>query len=415
MSCGLVRSGFAAFLFGGMLTIVCPVAVADRINLAALTELEDAKQAGRIVKEYKGETLEFPQVGRLSPAAAEVLAKHDTDIELNAVRKLDADLAAAWSGFKHTLLLHGVTHLDDQTSAALAAGSATLSLENLESLTHVQLAAKLAKQANFLRFRRLTKIEKPVADALSQGICGLALPMIETLDHAGIATKLLNDGTYPCIFERLAVLEPAAGKALCVVPCDLYFKSLTKMPPAVAKALEGHRGVLDVDQLEGLDPAACASLLTNNGPLDLGGCDTLVVPGQPVPPAVLEAFSGHQGSLTLGGLANIPLDLADAIRQRQHHTTLTDVAFVTAVLAGGLAGKGGPNGVVWLPHATEIEQGQNNAAQALLMIKPRPGPVGALGPAAIILPGELKDKLPEALTVAIEKHACLHFNNQFGP
>jgi len=49
------------------------------------------------------------------------------------------------------------------------------------------------------------------------------------------------------------------------------------------------------------------------------------------------------------------------------------------------------------------------------MIKPRPGPVGALGPAAIILPGELKDKLPEALTVAIEKHACLHFNNQFGP
>ena len=41
----------------------------------------------QIVKEYKGETLEFSRVERLSPEAARVLATHDADIVLNALRR----------------------------------------------------------------------------------------------------------------------------------------------------------------------------------------------------------------------------------------------------------------------------------------------------------------------------------------
>ena len=406
-----MRSGFAAFVLGGLLIAFSPFALADRINLADLTAIENAKQAEQIVKEYKGETLEFSRVERLSPEAARVLGTHDADIVLNALQKLDADLAAALSGFEHTLSLHRLTGLNDETSAALAAGSGTLSLENLASLVHVGLATKLAKQANFLRLH-LRAIEEPVADVLAEGSCGLALPLIEKLEHPGLATKLVNGGRRPCVFERLTELEPAVAKALCAAECDLCFKSLKEMPPDVAKALEGHRGVLDVDQLEGLHPDACVSLLTNQGPLDLGGCDKLVVPGQPVPPAVLKAVAEHQGPLTLGGLANIPHDLADAIRQREHHTHLPHVEFVTATLAGGLAGNGGPNGVVWLPNAVGIDK---NAVLILLQIKPRPGPVGPLGQPAIILPAGLKAGLPQGHVTAIEKHVAVQFANQLGP
>ena len=52
-----MRSGFAAFVLGGLLIAFSPLALADRINLADLTAIENAKQAEQIVKEYKGETL----------------------------------------------------------------------------------------------------------------------------------------------------------------------------------------------------------------------------------------------------------------------------------------------------------------------------------------------------------------------
>jgi hypothetical protein len=417
-------ASLAALLLGFFMSLG---ALAAEPDAAQVTAVEDAAHAGDILAHSAGEPLNFEKLKALSPDAAAVLAEHKADILINSLEKLDADIAAALANFEHTLSLHGITEVDDETAAALAKSRATLSLENIESLTHVGLAEKLAAQP-FLVFRRLKAVEKPVADALAAGGCSLALPMLEKLEHGPLATKLVgqtvaianqNDQRHPSyVFEKLTDLSPEAAAGLCLARCNLYFKALLHMPPKVAAAFEGHRGVLDVDRLQQVAPAAAASLLKNDGPLDLGGCAGFVVAGQPVQQAVLAALIAHQAPLSLGDLQDVPKDLADAIRQRKHHTKLLDVACLTTTLALGLANQGGVQGVVWLPHTEAVEPPnaeQPGAVPNLLkMPVPRapPGPLGA--PAVILSPG-LRSRIPAGHAEAIERHLAIQFGNQFGP
>ncbi len=391
------------------------ITLKTEIRATELTVIDDPIQAEQILAQFKGTTIELPKVRELKPAAVAVLARHNTDIVLNALEKLDADTAAAWKNFEHTLSLHGITKLDEPTAAALAECRAVLSLENLESLDQVNLATKLAAQPNLLTFRRLTAVARDVADELAMGNCDLAIPMIGKLDHAGLATKLLNGGQRPCYFEKLCVLGPQAAEALCSCKCDLYFKTLKQVDPAVAKAFEQHHGVLDLDKLQNVPPDVIASLLKNQGPLDLGGCNQLCRNGQPVPKTVLAALVAHAHSLTLGDLDAIPPDLVDAIRQRNHHTVLPDVRRVTVQLAAGLAGKGGVKGVVWLVNADQ--EPEEDAVNALLKLKLGPQAVlpGPLGSPAVILPSELHRHLTPEQILAIGKHVGIQFDNQFGP
>ena len=393
-----------------------PRAAAQKLPLSDLAELVDPKQAERILREADGEVLWLPRVTTLSPAAAKVLARHDTDIAFASLRRIDAETAAAWNGFTRVLELPGMGEIDAGTVAALAGCKATITLENLATLGDVTLATKLAGQSNMLSFQRLTGVGVPVADAFAGGGCGLRLPWLTRLDHPGLARKLLNAGAIPCVFEGLTELDAAAAKALCSTPCDIYFKALQRLPPDVASALEGHRGVLDVGRLANAEFAVLGSLLRNDGPLDLGGCERLGG-GEPVPPEVLEAIAAFPHALTLGGLPRVPREVAAAIRRRTHHTVLPLVEMITPDLAAGLSDRGGVKGVVWLPVADSVEEaeGAGGPIQTLLEIKAQPGPPGPMGSPAVILSNGLRSRLPASYVSAIEKHPGLHFNNQFGP
>jgi len=385
-------------------------------DVSKLTALEDEKHAADILSASAGQMLKFDSLEQLSPAAAEVLARHDADIALHTLRKLDADLAAAFGEFRHTLGLHGIEELDAAAAAALAEGKAVLSLENLRSLTHVGLAEKIAAQPFLVTFKQLEKVEPAIiADTLAAGACGLALPAIVALDHQGLAKKLVSDGQKACVFEKLTKLGPVAAKGLCGKPCSLHFKALKAMPPEVAAEFAEHQGVLDVDRLVKVHPEAAVSLLGNRGPLDLGGCDGFVNVGQPVPAPVLVAVAGHQSSLTLGGLGVVPADLADAIRQRTHHTFLPHVHHITVDLARGLAGIGigadGVRGNVWLTNAEQVELG---AIPALLKMKPIKNPLGPQGHPAVILSSGLRSWIPAEHSRAIENNLAINFDNQFG-
>lgn len=415
-----------AFSGFGKLVLVMLVACAllgqtrgEENDIAKLTAIEDEKHAAEILSASAGQMLMFDSLAQLSPAAAEVLARHDADIALHALTKLDADLAAAFSEFRHTLGLHGIEQLDDAAAAALAEGKAVLSLENLRSLTHVGLAEKIAAQPFLVTFKQLEKVEPAIiADTLAAGACGLALPAIVALNHQGLAQKLVSDGQKACVFEKLTKLGPAAAKGLCGRPCNLHFKALKAMPPNLAAEFANHVGVLDVDRLVKVHPEAAVSLLGNRGPLDLGGCDGFVNVGQPVPQPVLAAVAGHRSALTLGDLNEVPADLADAIRQRTHHTVLPDVRCVTVVLAQGLAGNGGVQGVVWLTNTEQVEPPDAvhaGAVPMLLRMKPVQALPGPLGQPAVILSSGLRSRLPDGHTQAIENHFAVHFGNQLGP
>ncbi len=390
---------------------------AAEVDVSKLTALKDEKHAEEILSASTGQLLMFDSLEQLSPAAAEILARHDADIALHALEKLDADLAAAFGEFRHTLGLHGIKELDNAAAAALAGGKAVLSLENLRSLTHVGLAEKIAAQQHLVTFKQLEKVKPEIADALAAGPCGLELPVIAELTHLGLAQKLIGNGKKEYRFEKLTKLGPAAARGLCGVPCNLHFKALTVMEPEVAAEFTNQVGVLGVDHIVKMNPEAAASLLGNLGPLDLGGCDGFVKVGQQVPPPVLQAVAQHASSLTLGGLRSVPADLADAIRQRKHHTVLPHVRCLTVEMAQGLAGKGGVQGVVWLPNTEQVEpknQIHNGAVPELLRMKAIQAKPGPLGQPAIILSSGLRLSLPEGHIQAIENHLAINFDNHFG-
>jgi hypothetical protein len=245
--------------------------------------------------------LRFDALVALDPAAAAELAKHEGMICFAALAELSPEAAQALAARKpmkgfgqFDLEFRTLRHITPETAAALATHVGNLRLPAIERLDSPELARKLAGQWGELKVG-VTELSPEIAAILAT-----------------------NEGVYEDK-TRPGVVLRRADQSRSV----LWFAGLKQLEPAVAEALAAQQGVLVLNELADLDPAAAASLAKRNGgSLILNGLELLspetaaalaAYDGEialralpEISPAAATALAAHRGRLHLTGLVNPP-------------------------------------------------------------------------------------------------------------
>ena len=343
-------------------------------------------------------SLVFPRVKSVDAPTAAVLAKHPTGVKLPGIEKLDQQVAVELAKTSSVLGLDGIRQLDADIARILATSRALLSLEGIGDLTSLPLAEKLSKQIGTLRFPRIKKLDRKIADVLSGGTITVWMPALQELTHPGLASALARSGM-DVELRDLQAFNAAAAQGLCADECDVYLPSLAKLGNDVAEAFSQHQGVLQLHGVQAADPDEIAFLLTNNGPLSIGGIKAFGPPGQPVDARILQATSLHAWPLDIG-LEDIPPDLAAAIRKRKAPIDLVGIKWLSKQLAESLVGC---ECVVSMNNVNGIEPGA-----AVILLKHRHPDKKNSG---FVLPVDARDLLNAGELEQLEKHESIHFGN----
>ncbi len=342
-------------------------------------------------------SLVFPKVKQVDPQTAAVLAKHPTGVKLPGIEKLDKGVADVLARSRLVLGLDGIQQLDADIAQSLATSNALLSLEGIAKLDSLPLAQKLSRQDCTLQFPRITEVDQNIADALSNGPITLSMPRLRKLSHKGLAAKIArapSDVNLP----DLPDLNANVAEGLCVGVCNVYLPSVIKLNGGVAEAFSQHQGVLQLHGVQAATPAEIALLLTNNGPLSIGGIKAFGQPGQPVDPRILQAISLHAWPLDIG-LDDIPPNLAAAIKKRKASINLVGVKWLSKPLAKSLVGC---DCMVYIMNVEGLEAG---AADELLEHRDSQKTSG------FVLPVDARRLLNAGEVDRLEKHECIHFGN----
>lgn len=245
--------------------------------------------------------LQFDALVELDPAAAAELAKHEGTIRFTVLAELTAEAARALAAHKPVkgfgqfdLDFRALRQILPETAAALTAHVGNLRLPALERLDSPDLARKLAGQWGELKL----------------GVMELS-PEIAAI----LATNegVFEDRTRPgVVFQR-------AERGHSV----LWFAALPRLEPAVAEALVAQQGVLVLNELVDLDPAAAASLAKRKG-------GSLILNGlERISPETAAALAAYDGEIALRALRTLSPEAARALathRGRLHLTGLVDVS-----------------------------------------------------------------------------------------
>lgn len=244
-------------------------------------------------------TLQFDALVELDAAAAAELAKHEGAIRFTALDELSPEAARALAAHKPVggfgqfdLDFRALRQISPETAAALATHVGNLRLPALERLDSPDLARKLAGQWGELKVG-VTEVSPEIAAILAT--------------NEGV----FQDRTRP------GVVIQRADKGHSV----LWFAALPRLEPAVAEALAAQQGVLVLNEVADLDPAAAASLAKRNGgSLILNGLERLS-------PETAAALAAYDGEIALRALREIPPKAATALaahRGRLHLTGLVN-------------------------------------------------------------------------------------------
>lgn len=378
--------------------MVCEAAPLSK-GLPPLEDVEEltpelAAQYSKLVNK----TLTFPRVKQVDRRTAAVLAKHPTGIQLPGVASLEREVAEELARSSPVLGLDGIQELNADIAGILATSDAHLSVEGIAKLDSLPLAQKLSRQIGTLRFLWITDVHQNIADALSNGPITLSMPRLQTLTHKGLASKIARAGMAVNLPD-LKVFNADAAEGLCAGVCNVYLPSLKKLDNGLAAAFSQHQGVLQLHGLQDAKPAEIALLLTNNGPLSIGGIKAFNQPGQPVDPGILQAISLHAWPLDIG-LADIPPDLAAAIKKRKAPIDLVGVKWLSRALAQSLVGC---ECMVYMMNVAGFEKG---AADELLKHR-HPDKKNS----GFVLPVDAGRFLNAGELERLEKHESIHFGN----
>lgn len=210
-----------------------------------------------------------------------------------------------------------------------------------------------------------------------------------------MARKLAHSGTVE--LPKVQNLGRPVLEAFCAAPCDLYLPGIVKLDPEDAAGLETHRGVLDLENLVDPPPTVLACILCNDGPLGLGSVRTL---GKAPPKMLRRALERHKGLLGLDGLQDLTAETAEAFARRDGITDLRGIAQLPLDVAEKLRNCRGTLNL-------GVKQLDPPVIEELLRHR-------HIGP-GLVFPMHLRANLAEDDARRFEKHEGLHFGDASAP
>jgi hypothetical protein len=261
------------------------------------------------------------QVDSLSVSQAESLVTRKGPLALNNLKTLPAEVAAVLARHEGELSLNGLTDLSPEAAAALARHKA------VEAFGRADLS-----------LNRLTAVSTAAAEALASHRGTLALHGLQTLDSVPLARKLAAQwgelhlgltSLSPEIAAELAknegVFEDRSRPGVVerrgdFAPSILRLDNLQALSPEAAAALSKHQGILVLNDLTTLDPAAARELAKRRGgrvnPTRLGL--TLVLNGlTALSTETAAALAMCQGEVVLRAVTELPAGAAEALARSQ--------------------------------------------------------------------------------------------------
>jgi acetyl esterase/lipase len=253
--------------------------------------------------------LQFDALVELDPAAAAELAKHEGAIRFTVLAELTAEAAQALAAHKPVggfgqfdLDFRALRQISPETAAALATHVGNLRLPVLERLDSPELARKLAGQWGELKIGA-TELSPEIAAILAtnEGV-------FENRTLPGVVFRRADGSRSVLWFATLRRLEPGVAEALAAQQGVLVLNELVDLDPAAAAALAKRKGgSLILNGLERLSPETAAALATYDGEIALRALRTLS-------PEAARALAAHRGRLHLTALVDAPPETLAILR-----------------------------------------------------------------------------------------------------
>ena len=252
-------------------------------------------QARQIVVS-KGEPMTLDWVTDLPPAAARILARHDGQLRLPALRELSVETARCLARHRGHLSLDGCRTLEPAVAEALA-------IHGLESM-RASAAECLAARASDEGFREWDNADSNFADRMAD--------IVARIDQfKGIQALTLS-------LAGLRKLTPGVARALGSHKGTLVLDGLQELDDEAAQGLKHHFGSLDLNGLRTLSPSAARALAHGGGkwPACLGQMIAIRLRLNGLRSLSVEAareLAAYQGTLWLGGLRELTPSVAAAL------------------------------------------------------------------------------------------------------
>ncbi len=217
-------------------------------------------------KLYFGGDFGFPASGfaTLSPELAVELAKYEGFLAIQGLGELPDESASALASFPGPyLILSGpaTQKLSPKAAESLAKVPGNLLLEQLRDLESVPLAQRFARQINWT-LSNLENVSKEAAPALSQYKQFFNLRALTVLDSPEMARRFVEGTTSGTgiTLPSLATLSPQAAEILAGGSKSLYLGLTVLDSPEVARALAKSRPGVKLPRLRAATPEVMAIL-----------------------------------------------------------------------------------------------------------------------------------------------------------
>lgn len=276
----------------------------------------------------------------ISPAVAQILATHESDLKSFDCHNLSVEAANALQPHKHSLTL-SIADCSPDTLDALAKHEGELTIIGLQEFNSVHLARKLVESAGAetLNLHDVEKISSDVvevlmelpelylpslhtlspdaADALAKYEGYLELPELTSLDSKSLAKRLASEGMNYLEITEQKTLSPEVSDALAKFSGELSMYQLSSLSSKLLakKFADQNWQGINLESLNEISPEAANVLVQTMEDINLSGLTTL-------PPKVAKVLSTHSGTLYLTGITNLNPDLAETFLEYTRHLSL---------------------------------------------------------------------------------------------
>jgi hypothetical protein len=255
----------------------------------------------------------LPDVRRLPPEAAAVLAGHCDMLVLSGLEELSPETAAALAP-QGDLQLRLPPNTPPATLEPLTAGG-RLTLLGVDDPSP-QLLEVVAKAAGGLVLPDVVTLRPAAASVLAAkagwvelpGLKEMPLDLATALGGGKAELMLTLDGIKEISPEAAAALRRRRGVMT-------RLRGLRTLTPAIAKSLVGMPNALELDGVESLDAETATALTRHNNPLHLSGLRQLE-------PDVVRSLARHRPFLVLGSREPLSVAAAEAACARKERMKL---------------------------------------------------------------------------------------------
>lgn len=288
----------------------------------------------RLRDRFQGMVL-LPDVRRLSPEAAEVLAGHCEILVLSGLEELSPETAKALAQ-QGDLRLRLPPNTPPATLEPLTAGG-RLTLLGVDDPAP-ELLAVVGRASGGLELPDVVTLQPAAARALVDNANWVELPGLKKMPLE-LAQALGGGNAGFVILDGIEELSPEAAAALLRKRERVtHLRGLRTLTPAVAKAIADARMPigLELNGMESLDAETAAALIRHNNPLHLPGLRQL-------DPDVLPSLIRHRFFLSLGSREPLSAAAAAVLCKRREQLSLVIPGLdldAARTLAAGLKGPG---------------------------------------------------------------------------